>query len=60
MPLLADAIFNSMAPTIMAGLAFASLLTLIAVPVLYSLLFGIPYRRASSCADKGEAAESGA
>ncbi|RCV90838.1 efflux RND transporter permease subunit [Billgrantia montanilacus] len=60
LPLLADAFFNSMAVTIMGGLAFASLLTLIAVPVLYSLLFGIPYRCASSCADKGEAAESGA
>ena len=38
-PLLGDAFFVSMAVTIMAGLAFASLLTLIAAPVLYKLLF---------------------
>ncbi len=38
-PLLADAFFVSMAATIMSGLAFASLLTLIAAPVLYDLLF---------------------
>ena len=40
-PLLWDAFFSSMAVTIMGGLAFATLLTLIAVPVLYALLFGI-------------------
>lgn len=32
-----------MAVTIMGGLAFASILTLIAVPVLYSLFFKIRY-----------------
>ncbi|SFC06663.1 Multidrug efflux pump subunit AcrB [Marinospirillum celere] len=37
LPLLFDAFFASMAVTIMAGLAFATLLTLIAVPVLYDL-----------------------
>lgn len=41
LPLLTDAFFNSMAVTIMGGLAFASLLTLIAVPTLYAMLFGI-------------------
>ncbi|MCP1327875.1 efflux RND transporter permease subunit, partial [Halomonas sp. 707D4] len=40
-PLLWDAFFNSMAITIMGGLAFASLLTLIAVPVFYALFFSI-------------------
>ncbi|NCA69391.1 MAG: efflux RND transporter permease subunit [Sphingobacteriia bacterium] len=40
-PLLTDAFFASMAVTIMGGLAFASVLTLIAVPVLYAFLFGI-------------------
>lgn len=40
-PLLADAFFVSMAVTIMAGLAFASILTLIAAPVLYDLFFGM-------------------
>ncbi|HEB04168.1 MAG TPA: efflux RND transporter permease subunit, partial [Halomonas sp.] len=43
LPLLTDAFFNSMAVTIMGGLAFASILTLIAVPVLYSLFFKIRY-----------------
>ena len=38
-PLLADAFFVSMAVTIMSGLAFASLLTLVAAPVLYRVLF---------------------
>ncbi|WP_424930998.1 efflux RND transporter permease subunit [Amaricoccus macauensis] len=37
-PLLSDAFFQSMAVTIMGGLAFASILTLIAAPVFYSLL----------------------
>ncbi len=40
-PLLSDAFFNSMAITIMAGLGFATLLTLIVVPVMYSILFKI-------------------
>ncbi len=41
LPLLNDAFFASMAVTIMGGLAFATLLTLIAVPVLYALFFNI-------------------
>lgn len=40
-PLLTDAFFASMAVTIMGGLAFASILTLVAVPVFYSLFFRI-------------------
>lgn len=39
-PLLGDAFFVSMAVTIMGGLAFASILTLIAAPVLYDIFFG--------------------
>ncbi|MCY4304359.1 MAG: efflux RND transporter permease subunit [Aestuariivita sp.] len=38
-PLIADAFFRSMAVTIMGGLAFASLLTLVAAPILYLILF---------------------
>jgi multidrug efflux pump subunit AcrB len=38
-PLVADAFFVSMAITIMFGLAFASILTLIIVPVLYSMFY---------------------
>jgi len=41
LPLLNDAFFASMAVTIMGGLAFATLLTLIAVPVFYALFFKI-------------------
>ena len=40
-PLLPDAFFASMSVTIMGGLAVASVLTLIVVPVLYALCFGI-------------------
>jgi multidrug efflux pump subunit AcrB len=43
-PLLTDAFFADMSVTIMGGLAFATLLTLIAVPVLYSLLFKVSFR----------------
>ncbi|MEM7721656.1 MAG: efflux RND transporter permease subunit [Pseudomonadota bacterium] len=39
-PLLGDAFFVSMAVTIMGGLSFASILTLVAAPVLYDLFFG--------------------
>jgi multidrug efflux pump subunit AcrB len=40
-PLLWDPLFATMAATIMFGLAFASLLTLFVVPVLYTLFFRI-------------------
>ncbi len=40
-PLLTDVFFVSMAVTIMFGLAFATILTLIVVPVLYTLFFRI-------------------
>lgn len=39
-PLLADAFFAEMAACIMGGLAFATLLTLIAVPVFYRIALG--------------------
>ena len=40
-PLLADAFFQGMAVTIIGGLTFASILTMIAVPLLYAVFFGI-------------------
>ncbi|MCJ8169659.1 efflux RND transporter permease subunit [Atopomonas sediminilitoris] len=40
-PLLGDAFFQSMAVVIMFGLAAATLLTLVVVPVLFTLFFGI-------------------
>lgn len=39
-PLLSDAFFVSMAVTIMFGLGFATVLTLIVVPVLYATIYG--------------------
>jgi multidrug efflux pump subunit AcrB len=40
-PLISDAFFGSMAITIIFGLGFASVLTLIVLPVMYSLAFNI-------------------
>jgi multidrug efflux pump subunit AcrB len=39
LPLIWDAFFRSMAVTIMGGLAFASVLTLVAAPVFYYAFF---------------------
>jgi multidrug efflux pump subunit AcrB len=41
LPLLSDPLFASMAVTIMFGLAFAGVLTLIVVPMLYTLFFKV-------------------
>ncbi len=49
-PLLTDAFFVSMAVTIMGGLAFASILTLIAAPVFYYVFFARSERRAMAAA----------
>ena len=43
-PLLSDAFFESMAAAIMFGLGFATVLTLIIVPVLYTMFHGIHYQ----------------
>jgi multidrug efflux pump subunit AcrB len=40
-PLLGDDFFVGMAVTIMAGLTFASILTLIVVPVLYAVFYRV-------------------
>jgi multidrug efflux pump subunit AcrB len=42
-PLLQDAFFVSMAVTIMVGLLVATVLTLVIVPVLYTVFFRIPF-----------------
>ncbi|MEJ5219360.1 efflux RND transporter permease subunit [Cognatishimia sp. D5M38] len=47
-PLIWDAFFQSMAVTIMGGLAFASILTLIAAPVFYWTFFGRDRKRAAA------------
>jgi multidrug efflux pump subunit AcrB len=41
LPLLPDAFFVAMAVTIMAGLSFATILTMVVVPTLYATFFGI-------------------
>lgn len=41
-PLVPDAFFASMAVTVMFGLSFATVLTLIVIPVLYACFFKIP------------------
>ena len=46
-PLLGDAFFVSMAVTIMFGLGFATVLTLIVVPVLYAVFFKVPFVKAT-------------
>ncbi|WP_170753343.1 efflux RND transporter permease subunit [Ruegeria lacuscaerulensis] len=47
-PLLTDAFFKSMAVTIMGGLAFATILTMVAAPVFYMVFFLPEYRRKSA------------
>ncbi len=49
-PLLSDAFFVSMAITIMGGLAFATVLTLIAAPVFYLVFFAKEERREKAAA----------
>lgn len=41
MPLLTDAFFVAMAVTIMCGLGFATVLTLVFVPVLHAIFFRV-------------------
>ena len=41
-PLVFDAFFDSMAITIIAGLLFATLLTMVVLPVLYAIVFRVP------------------
>ncbi len=55
LPLFTDAFFLSMAVVLVFGLTFATILTLIVVPVLYSLLFRI---QASEASDSSEATVS--
>lgn len=44
-PLVTDIFFNSLAVTIMFGLAAATVLTLIVVPVLFAIFYGVRFRR---------------
>ena len=42
LPLITDPFYSAMAVTVMCGLAFATLLTLVVIPVNYSLFFRLP------------------
>ena len=44
MPLVADAFYAAMAVTIMCGLAFATVLTMVVIPVNYALVYGVRRR----------------
>lgn len=55
-PLLADPFFVAMSVTIMAGLTFATLLTLVVVPVLYAIAFGFTVRTAAARSTQSEVA----
>jgi multidrug efflux pump subunit AcrB len=48
LPLVVDAFFASMAVTVMFGLTFATVLTLVVVPVLYAIIYGVKYTEESS------------
>jgi multidrug efflux pump subunit AcrB len=50
-PLLSDAFFREMAVCIMGGLAFATLLTLIALPVFYRIAFSAALKKAAADAE---------
>jgi multidrug efflux pump subunit AcrB len=41
MPLLQDVFWVAMSVTIMAGLTFGTALTMVAVPVLYAIFYGV-------------------
>ena len=56
MPLLKDAFFVSMAVTIMFGLLFATVLTLIFVPVLYAIFFKVAYPAGEAAVSEGTTA----
>jgi multidrug efflux pump subunit AcrB len=56
-PLLLDAFFVAMAVTIIAGLLFATVLTMIVLPVLYAVFFRVPSGRVESRAAAGMALE---
>lgn len=55
-PLLQDAFFESMAVTIMGGLAFATILTLVAAPVFYRIMFAGEARSTATVAPEAATA----
>ena len=42
LPLVTDPFYAAMSVTVMCGLAFATVLTLVVIPVIYALFFRLP------------------
>jgi multidrug efflux pump subunit AcrB len=40
-PLFPDPFFNSLAVTVAAGLTFATVLTMVVLPVIYAMIYGV-------------------
>ena len=59
-PLLSDAFFREMAVCIMGGLAFATLLTLVAVPVFYRIAFSAAIRAEHQARKEAQGVDSSA
>jgi len=51
-PLLLDAFYIGMAVTIVGGLSFATVLTLVVVPVLYAIFYGVKEEKSAEAAGK--------
>lgn len=51
-PLLGDALFGSLAVTIMGGLLIGTLITLLFIPILYAIFFGIKLKKTDKSSDE--------
>lgn len=51
-PLLGDALFGSLAVTIMGGLLIGTLITLLFIPILYAIFFGIKLEKTDENCDE--------
>ncbi|HZJ79707.1 MAG TPA: efflux RND transporter permease subunit [Dysgonamonadaceae bacterium] len=51
-PLLGDALFGSLAVTIMGGLLIGTLITLLFIPILYAIFFGIKLEKTDKSCDE--------
>jgi multidrug efflux pump subunit AcrB len=51
LPLLPDPMFGAMATTIMGGLFVATILTLVILPVIFAIIFGIKPRKINSISE---------
>ena len=51
-PLLTDALFGSLAVTIMGGLLIGTLIILLFIPILYAIFFGIKLEKSDKSSDE--------